>query len=124
MHQDQNTLAYIDTSKKGDGDVYAGNISFLEQNEMVYSPVTMAYGTGYYAKNPVVYNSKLKREDEPRIIILLHVAMVRGLDAPPDRARLCLPKGYRRRNQKPAEMATKGLQLLTHKWIQQNQHED
>ncbi len=64
--QDQNTLAYIDTSKKGDGDVYAGNISFLEQNEMVYSPVTMAYGTGYYAKNPIVYNSKLKERTEAK----------------------------------------------------------
>ena len=39
-----------------------GNISFLEQNEMVYAPVAMAYGTGWYARNPIVYNSKLKEK--------------------------------------------------------------
>ncbi len=58
--QDQNTLAYIKTAK--DSDAYAGNISFMEQNEMVYSPVAMAYGTGWYEKNPVVFNSKLKEK--------------------------------------------------------------
>jgi len=44
--------------------VHAGNISFVEQNEMTYSPVAMAYGTGYYAENPIVYNSKLKEKTE------------------------------------------------------------
>ncbi len=62
--QDQNTLAYIKTGK--DSDAYAGNVSFLEQNEMVYSPVAMAYGTGYYAENPIVYNSKLKERTEAK----------------------------------------------------------
>ena len=41
---------------------YAQNISFLEQNEMVYSPMAFAYGTGWYEKNPIVYNSKLKEK--------------------------------------------------------------
>jgi hypothetical protein len=55
--QDRDTLVYTDyvTSHKG-------NISFLEQNEMTYAPVAMQYGTGYYAENPVVYNSKLKEK--------------------------------------------------------------
>ncbi len=44
--------------------VHAGNISFVEQNEMTYAPVAMAYGTGYYAENPIVYNSKLKERTE------------------------------------------------------------
>jgi len=43
---------------------HAENISLLEQNEMVYSPVAMVYGTGFYAKNPIVYNSKLKERTE------------------------------------------------------------
>jgi hypothetical protein len=41
-----------------------GEISFVEQNEMTYSPVSFAYGTGYYAENPVVYNSKLKEKTQ------------------------------------------------------------
>ncbi len=56
-YQDLNTLVY-----RGYEYSYAQNISFLEQNEMVYSPMAMAYGTGYYAKNPIVYNSKLKEK--------------------------------------------------------------
>jgi len=40
------------------------DISFVEQNEMTYSPVAMAYGTGYYAENPIVYNSELKERTE------------------------------------------------------------
>ena len=55
--QDRDTLVYEDkmTAK-------SGNISFLEQNEMVYSPMAFAYGTGWYEKNPIVYNSKLKEK--------------------------------------------------------------
>lgn len=60
--QDQNTLVY----NTGSQYVHAGNISFLEQNEMVYSPVAMAYGTGFYAENPIVYNSKLKERTEAK----------------------------------------------------------
>jgi len=55
--QDVNTQVYLPAEY-----AYSGNISFLEQNEMVYSPVTMAYGTGYYAEHPITYNSKLKEE--------------------------------------------------------------
>jgi hypothetical protein len=43
---------------------HAENITLLEQNEMTYSPVAMAYGTGFYAKNPIVFNSKLKERTE------------------------------------------------------------
>ncbi len=60
--QDQNTLVYLKTPKGWS--VNAENISFVEQNEMTYAPVAVAYGTGYYAKNPVVYNSKLKERTE------------------------------------------------------------
>jgi hypothetical protein len=55
--EDKNTGMYLPSVS-----VHAGNISFLEQNEMVYAPVAMAYGTGYYAENPIVYNSKLKEK--------------------------------------------------------------
>jgi len=57
--QDENTLAY-------NGPVYGyeSNISFIEQNVMAYAPMAVAYGTGYYAKNPIVYNSKLKEKTE------------------------------------------------------------
>ena len=59
--QDQNTLVYgpyVTT--------YNSDISFLEQNEMTYSPMAMVYGTGWYEKNPIVYNSKLKERTEAK----------------------------------------------------------
>jgi len=55
--QDKNTLVY-----KSPVYGYESNISFVEQNEMVYEPMFVAYGTGYYAKNPIGYNSKLKEK--------------------------------------------------------------
>jgi len=55
--QDQNTLAYLESQSSN-----SGFISFVEQNEMTYAPVAMAYGTGYYERNPIVYNSKLKEK--------------------------------------------------------------
>ncbi|MCP1391685.1 MAG: hypothetical protein J5I35_02895 [Methanothrix harundinacea] len=61
--QDQNTL--VDVSTKG-VTAHAENISFVEQNEMTYSPMAMVYGTGYYAENPIVYNSKLKERTEAK----------------------------------------------------------
>jgi hypothetical protein len=60
--QDQNTLVYL--SAPSTWKVHGENISFVEQNEMTYSPVAMVYGTGYYAENPIVYNSKLKERTE------------------------------------------------------------
>jgi hypothetical protein len=45
---------------------HAENITFLEQNEMTYAPVAMAYGTGYYAENPIIFNSKLKERTEAK----------------------------------------------------------
>lgn len=42
----------------------SGEIHFVEQNEMTYAPVAFAYGTGWYEKNPIVYNSKLKERTE------------------------------------------------------------
>ncbi|HOO52997.1 MAG TPA: hypothetical protein PLM24_02985 [Methanothrix sp.] len=59
--QDKNTHVYLPYKK-----AYFGNISFVEQNEMTYSPVAMAYGTGYYAENPIVYNSKLKEKTQSK----------------------------------------------------------
>jgi len=41
-----------------------GEIHFVEQNEMNYAPQSFAYGTGYYAKNPVVFDSKLKEKTD------------------------------------------------------------
>lgn len=37
-------------------------ISMREDNAMVYSPMTMAYGNGYYARNPIQYDSLLKEK--------------------------------------------------------------
>ncbi|UEC41891.1 MAG: conserved exported protein of unknown function [Methanothrix sp.] len=56
--QDANTHVYRYDAEYA----LAQNISFLEQNEMVYSPMAFAYGTGWYEKNPIVYNSKLKEK--------------------------------------------------------------
>jgi hypothetical protein len=56
-YQDRDTLVY-----KGTVFPNRGNISFVEQNEMTYSPVAMVYGTGWYEKNPIVYSSKLKEK--------------------------------------------------------------
>ena len=54
--QNETTLVYEKSPIYG----YESNISFSEQNQMLYSPMTVAYGTGYYSKNPIEYNSKLK----------------------------------------------------------------
>jgi hypothetical protein len=59
--QDRNTLVYTGTDS-----YHKGNISFVEENEMTYSPVAMVYGTGYYAENPIVYDSKLKERTEAK----------------------------------------------------------
>ncbi len=37
-------------------------ISAQEDNSMVYSPMTMSYGNGYYARNPIRYESLLKEK--------------------------------------------------------------
>jgi len=37
-------------------------ISAKEDNSMVYSPMTMSYGNGYYARNPIRYDSLLKEK--------------------------------------------------------------
>jgi hypothetical protein len=55
--QDRDTLVYGSEVKTQNS-----AISFVEQNEMTYAPVAFAYGTGYYARNPIVYNSKLKEK--------------------------------------------------------------
>ena len=51
-----NTSGWDKTSSK------ESKISFVEQNEMTYSPQSFPYGTGYYEANPIVYNSKLKEK--------------------------------------------------------------
>lgn len=53
--QDKSTLAYL-TPVYG----YESNVSFIEENDMSYAPMAVAYGAGYYARNPIVYDSKLK----------------------------------------------------------------
>lgn len=45
---------------------YDSVIGFTEQNEMVQSPEGFAYGTGYYAANPIQYNSLLKERTDAR----------------------------------------------------------
>ncbi|HII06991.1 MAG TPA: hypothetical protein HA349_06665 [Methanotrichaceae archaeon] len=55
---DPDTGRYASSKTK----VKQGTISFVEQNEMDYAPQSFAYGTGYYAKNPVVFDSKLKEK--------------------------------------------------------------
>jgi len=59
--QDRNTLAYLPSQSSN-----SSFISFVEQNEMTYAPVAMAYGTGWYERNPIVYNSKLKERTEAK----------------------------------------------------------
>ncbi len=60
--QKSESYKYFDKTKWGDEKFKSGNITFLEQNEMSYAPRSFAYGTGYYERNPVVYNSKLKEK--------------------------------------------------------------
>ncbi len=49
----------------GDGDwtdLVQNCIQFKEDNNMVYSPMRIAVGTGYYAANPIDYSSLLKEK--------------------------------------------------------------
>ncbi len=54
------------------GDKYSSNknydstITFTEQNEMVQSPYAFSYGTGWYASNPIQYNSLLKEKTDSK----------------------------------------------------------
>jgi hypothetical protein len=57
-YYDEKTHAWIKVSPK------EGEIHFEEQNEMTYAPKSFAYGTGWYAENPVVFNSKLKEKTD------------------------------------------------------------
>jgi hypothetical protein len=41
-----------------------GCISMIEDISMVYVPETIAYGTGYYARNPITYESLLKEKTD------------------------------------------------------------
>lgn len=59
--QDKNTLVYL-TPIYG----YESNLSFIEENDMSYAPMAVAYGTGYYARNPIVYDSKPKERTEAK----------------------------------------------------------
>jgi hypothetical protein len=53
---------YIDDTGKVKRRPYGANsdITMTKQNEMTQAPVSFAYGTGWYAQNPIVYNSLLK----------------------------------------------------------------
>jgi len=57
-YYDAKTNAWVKVPQK------TGEIHFVEQNDMTYAPQSFAYGTGYYAENPVVFNSKLKEKTE------------------------------------------------------------
>lgn len=57
--QNNNTLVY-ESPVYG----YDSNITFVGVNDMSYAPMAVAYGSGYYAKNPIVYNSKLMDRTE------------------------------------------------------------
>ena len=58
--QGSSSYKYFDKTKWTEVTSNSSSITFLEQNEMSYAPRSFAYGTGYYERNPVVYNSKLK----------------------------------------------------------------
>ena len=45
---------------------YTNTITFTVQNEMAQSPEGFAYGTGFYAQNPIVFNSLLKERTDAR----------------------------------------------------------
>lgn len=45
---------------------YDSTVTFKEQNEMVYSPYSFSYGTGWYAAHPVTYNSLLKERTDSK----------------------------------------------------------
>lgn len=59
------TAERIDTTKTADGltilEQYSC-ISMREDSSMVYSPMTIAMGNGYYARNPIRYDSLLKEK--------------------------------------------------------------
>lgn len=57
--QDGDILIYKDPV-----DGHSTNISYIEDNRMAYAPMAVAYGSGYYARNPITYNSKLKEKTE------------------------------------------------------------
>jgi hypothetical protein len=64
---DQNTHVGLYESKTSSWvTTYNSDISFVEQNEMTYSPMAMVYGTGWYERNPIVYSSKLKERTEAK----------------------------------------------------------
>jgi hypothetical protein len=60
--QGSSSYKYFDKTKWTEVTSNSSSITFLEQNEMSYAPRSFAYGTGYYERNPVVYNSKLKEK--------------------------------------------------------------
>ena len=59
------TAEEINTAVLADGEITAEEyacISMREDNSMVYSPMTIAMGNGYYARNPIRYDSLLKEK--------------------------------------------------------------
>ncbi len=59
------TQKFNKSNHPGDGDWtdYVTNcIQFTEDNNMVYSPMRIAVGTGFYAANPIDYSSLLKEK--------------------------------------------------------------
>jgi hypothetical protein len=66
------TLSYYKMSDKKHNnyldynDFYQNCIQFKEDNAMVYAPMRIAVGTGYYAANPLDYSSLLKERTEAK----------------------------------------------------------
>ncbi len=57
---------YQDAGKIYTNKNYDSVIGFTEQNEMTQSPQGFVYGTGWYASNPIQYNSLLKERTDAR----------------------------------------------------------
>jgi hypothetical protein len=58
----QNSIKETHPVKKDWNDETVNCLSLREDNKMVYSPMKIAIGTGYYATNPLVYDSLLKEK--------------------------------------------------------------
>ena len=58
----QDYYKWFRSGSADDTDEHVACLSMKEDNIMVYSPMTMAIGTGYYARRPLVFDSLLKEK--------------------------------------------------------------
>jgi hypothetical protein len=69
QQKSSSTIYWIDYTKEDFVKSAAGassTISYTRQYDNVQSPASFAYGTGYYASHPVIYNSLLKDKNEAK----------------------------------------------------------